>query len=232
MYNILKTKVMKKNFLWSMLATMMVGLLSIGLTSCDSKSSDPDEVSVMGSGSFSKSGGYQTITVKSNTDWTVSGAPGWLSVSPSQGKGNGSFTITASENKEKSSRNCTLYINAGSASTQIGVYQDGGPLPSADEVSGSYTGSLKPMGYSDDPARCYVTLSKLSSDAVRLEKLICEEFGLDMNPVNLIVKEEGDGRITLRSETSKAVEGSYYQGQLTLSFSNSLATFYFSGTKN
>ena len=31
MYNILKTKVMKKNFLWSMLATMMVGLLSVSL---------------------------------------------------------------------------------------------------------------------------------------------------------------------------------------------------------
>lgn len=101
-----------------------------------------------------------------------------------------------------------------------------------EQVAGSYVGTLKPMGYADEPARCYVTVSKLSSDAVRLEKLICEEFDLDMNPVNLIIKEETDGRITLRSETSKSVEGSYYHGQLTLSFSNSKATFYFSGTKN
>ena len=115
---------------------------------------------------------------------------------------------------------------------------DSKPTPSpvvvaaVDQVTGSYTGTLKPVGYNDEPARCYVTMTKLSSDAIRLEKLICEEFSLDMNPVNLRITEESDGRITLRSETSKSIEGSYYQGQLTLSFANSLATFYFSGKKN
>ena len=105
-------------------------------------------------------------------------------------------------------------------------------LSPADEVTASYTGTLKPIGYSDDPARCYVTITKLSTDAVRLEHLICEEFDLDMNPINLRVNKEDDDRISLRSETSKSIEGSYYKGQLTLSFSNSVATFYFSGSKN
>lgn len=212
---------------------LMVATLSVGLTSCGDDD-DPDNVSVsMPSVNFGESGGSQSIQVTSNTKWTVSGNPGWLTVSPVQGSNNGVLSLTATANTETGSRNCTLFINAGSASTTISVYQSGkSKLPPADEVSASYTGTLKPMGYSDAPARCYVTLSKLSSDAVRLEKLICEEFGLDMNPVNLNVIEESDSRITLRSETSKSVEGSYYQGQLTLSFSNSLATFYFSGTKN
>ena len=224
----------KKNFLWSLLTMMMVGLLSVGFVSCSSDDDDSDEVSVSNTSiSLSESGGSQTILVKSNTKWTVSGNPAWLTVAPVQGSGDGAISLTASANTETGSRNCTLYVNAGSASTFVSVYQSGKTkLSPADELSGSYTGTLKPMGYSDDPARCYVTLSKLSSDAVRIDKLLCEEFGLDLNPVNLTIKEESDGRISLRSETSKSVEGSYYQGQLTLSFSNSLATFYFSGTKN
>lgn len=224
----------KKDFLWSMLAFVMVSVLSVGLVSCGGGDDEPDTVTVsMPSVNLGESGGSQSIQVLSNTKWTVSGNPSWLTVAPTQGSGNGAFSITASANTENGSRNCTLFINAGSASAQVSVYQSGKTkLPAADEVSASYTGTLKPMGYSDDPARCYVTLSKLSNDAIRLERLICEQFNLDMNPVNLTIKEESDGRITLRSETSKAVEGSYFQGQLTLSFSNSLATFYFSGTKN
>lgn len=215
----------------SVLPTILMVAL-VGLASCG-PDDDPDAVSVsMPSVSLNDTGGSQSIQVTSNTKWTVSGAPGWLMVSPMQGSNNGAFTITAEANKDKSSRNCTLMINAGSASAMVSVYQSGKNSDPADEVTGSFTGTLKPMGYADEPARCYVTITKLSKDAVRLEKLICEEFGLDMNPTNLTVIEESDGRITLRSETTKSVEGSYFQGQLTLSFSNSLATFYFSGTKN
>lgn len=223
----------KTNLFWCLLAVMMAAVVSVGFSSCDSED-DPDEVSVnLPSVSFGDNGGTMTVAITSNTKWTVAGAPAWLTVAPTQGSKNGTITLNASANTEKSSRNCLLYINAGSASTQISVSQSGIiKLPAADEVSASYTGTLKPMGYIDEPARCYITLSKLSSDAVRLERLICEEFELDLNPVNLSVKEESDGRITLRSETTKSVEGSYFQGQLTLSFTNALATFYFSGTKN
>ncbi|MBR3079504.1 MAG: BACON domain-containing protein [Prevotella sp.] len=223
----LKDLMKKMSVLPAILIVALVGLASCG------PDDDPDAVSVsMTSLTLSTTGGSQSIQVTSNTKWTVSGAPGWLIVSPMQGSNNGAFTVTAEANKDKSSRNCTLMINAGSASAVVSVFQSGKNSEPTDELSGSYTGTLKPMGFADEPARCYVTLTKLSKDAVRLEKLICEQFGLDMEPINLTVKEESDGRITLRSETSKSVEGSYFQGQLTLSFSNSLATFYFSGTKN
>ena len=83
------------------------------------------------------------------------------------------------------------------------VYQPGKvKADPATEVSANYTGTLKPVGFSDDPARCYVTITRLSNDAVRLSSLICEEFGMDMQAVNLTVDEQSDGRIALRSETS------------------------------
>ena len=115
----------KKNFLWSLLATMMVGLLSVGFVSCGDDD-DPDEISVsMPSVNFGENGGSQSIQVTSNTKWTVSGNPGWLTVAPVQGSNNGAFTLTANANTEESSRNCVLYINAGNASTTVSVSQSG-----------------------------------------------------------------------------------------------------------
>lgn len=116
----------KKEFLWSLLTTMMVGLLSVGLSSCGGDDVDPDIVSVsMPSVNFGESGGSQSIQVTSNTKWTVSGNPGWLTVSPIQGSNNGAFSLTAAANTDKNSRNCVLYINAGSASATVTVNQSG-----------------------------------------------------------------------------------------------------------
>lgn len=115
----------KKNFLWSLLATMMVGLLSVGFVSCGDDD-DPDEVSVsMSSVNFGENGGSQSIQVTSNTKWTVNGNPGWLTVSPMQGTKNGALYLTANANSDKNNRNCVLYINAGSASTMVTVNQSG-----------------------------------------------------------------------------------------------------------
>lgn len=99
--------------------------LSLTLSSCGGDD-DPDEVSVsMPSVNFGENGGSQSIMVTSNTKWTVSGNPGWLTVAPMQGTNNGAFTISANANSEKESRNCIIYINAGSASTVVSVSQSG-----------------------------------------------------------------------------------------------------------
>ncbi|MGN1217540.1 MAG: BACON domain-containing protein [Phocaeicola sp.] len=112
-----------KNYLWLISMALFVGL-SLTLTACGDP--DPDEVSVsMPSVNFDESGGSMSIQVMSNTNWTVSGNPGWLTIAPMQGSGNGAFSITANANTEKSSRNCVLYINAGSASTMVTVNQSG-----------------------------------------------------------------------------------------------------------
>ena len=119
----------KKNFFWSLLTTIMVGLLSVGFVSCDGDD-DPDKVSVStNSVELSSGGGSQSIQVLSNTKWTISGNPSWLQVSPIQGSGDGSFSITASANTDTNSRNCTLFITAGDASTVVSVNQPGSPVP-------------------------------------------------------------------------------------------------------
>lgn len=115
----------KKNYLWSMLAMMIVGLLSVGLSSCSDDKED-DKVSVsQTSVSFGDTGGTQSVQVLSNTKWTVSGAPNWLTVAPPSGSGNGMISITANANTSSTSQNCTLFITAGSASATVSVSQTG-----------------------------------------------------------------------------------------------------------
>lgn len=103
---------------------LMVATLSVGLSSCKDDKDDPDSVSVsMPSVNFSESGGSQSIQVTSNTKWTVSGNPSWLTVAPTQGTKNGAFSLTATANQDKTSRNCVLYISAGDASATVSVNQ-------------------------------------------------------------------------------------------------------------
>ncbi len=103
----------------------------------------------------------------------------------------------------------------------------------ASVVASSYSGTLKPIGFSDAPATCYVTLTRLSSSSVRLDRLLCETFNVDMSPVNLTIVDNGNGRYTLESETSKSIGGTYYQGQLTLTYQNKAGvTFTFTGSKD
>ena len=219
----------KKNFLWSMLAIVMAATLSIGLSSCKKDDPDPDMVSVsLPSVNFQESGGTQSVPITSNTNWTVSGNPSWLTVAPISGSGNGSVMLTAQANTE-SSRSCVLYVQAGTASAVISVTQENnGPI-----LEGNYVGTLKPVGYTDAPAPSYVTITKLASTTYRLTSLICETFDINMTSgYNLVATKQSDGRISLTSETSYAIEGNYYQNTLTLNFAIGNVSFFFSGSKN
>ena len=69
----------------------------------------------------------QTIKVVSNVDWSISGKPDWLSVSPSNGNGNVDMVIyPTSENSSSSSRSATITLNGGGRSATINVTQDAG----------------------------------------------------------------------------------------------------------
>lgn len=73
--------------------------------------------------SFGVYGGSITVSVTSNTSWSVSGAPWWLSVSPSSGTGSGSFTITALENTGPL-RTANIIVTANEIDRSIVIEQD------------------------------------------------------------------------------------------------------------
>ena len=116
----------KKKLLHGLLTIiMMAATVGFGLMAgaCD-PDEEVDEVNVtQTSVRFGESGGTMSIGVTSNRKWNVSGGAGWLMVSPSSGSNNGTITLSASANSEKSSRNCLITINAGDASASISVEQ-------------------------------------------------------------------------------------------------------------
>jgi hypothetical protein len=62
-------------------------------------------------------GGSLTLTVTSNTAWTVE-VPAWCSCSPSVGEGNGVVTINATENQETTERTGQVTITANGVTPQ------------------------------------------------------------------------------------------------------------------
>lgn len=76
------------------------------------------------SASLPATGGTASVSVSagSGCEWTVTGAPGWLSVGPASGGGNATIAITASPNASTSARTASLTAAGRSFTvTQAGV---------------------------------------------------------------------------------------------------------------
>ena len=65
----------------------------------------------------------KTVSVTSNYDWTVSCPESWVSISPANGTGNGSFKITVAENKTFEARSSTVTVKAGDKTASVKVSQ-------------------------------------------------------------------------------------------------------------
>ena len=65
----------------------------------------------------------KSVSVTSNADWTVSCPDAWVTVSPASGTGNGSFKITAAENKTFEARSSTVTVKAGDKTATVKVSQ-------------------------------------------------------------------------------------------------------------
>lgn len=76
---------------------------------------------------FPAAGGISNLNVISNTNWSISDCPTWLSLSQTSGKGNATVTVTAEENVSSDERVGTmlLRIDGKSGYSTINVRQSG-----------------------------------------------------------------------------------------------------------
>lgn len=100
----------KLKFLLVFFIALMAG---VTFTACSSSDDAPaTELSVdVASLTLSADGQSQTLGITSNSGWTITGNPGWLTVSPSTGSKNKNIVVTASENPETTKRFCDLRIS-------------------------------------------------------------------------------------------------------------------------
>lgn len=119
---------------------MLVLVIGMGLTfsSCskdDDKTLEPpkkeDVVPSLTVGSQSMTitteGTSQSLQINCNVEWSITGKPSWLKLSPESGNGNKSVTVSADENTTPEPRSCTLTVKTddGSKSETVKVEQLG-----------------------------------------------------------------------------------------------------------
>lgn len=114
---------MKEMKVSTFLKTMTVLAAGIVLISCQ-KDKKETELSLSSRAvSFMADGGQQNVTVSTNESWTVSGGAAWVSVTPTSGSGDGSFTVSAQANDTFDARSAELTVAAGDKTQTVKVSQ-------------------------------------------------------------------------------------------------------------
>ncbi|MCY2687527.1 cellulase family glycosylhydrolase [Salinimicrobium sp. TH3] len=117
--------------------TLLLLMLVAGFTSC-SQEDDNDPVIVDPSlnvtpatMAFNATGGTKGMQITSNTGWTITGAPNWLSFSEPASEGTMNIQVTAQPNELLESRSATLTISAdnGDLTDEVQVTQEAGEEP-------------------------------------------------------------------------------------------------------
>ncbi len=75
--------------------------------------------------SFDAKGGEQQVSITSNIDWTLFDNRGFMRVSPKNGSGNGTITVTAEPNLGKGDRSGSIFISGDGVRREIKVSQSG-----------------------------------------------------------------------------------------------------------
>jgi mannan endo-1,4-beta-mannosidase len=73
--------------------------------------------------SFAAAASSSPVSVTANVSWTVTDNQSWLSVSPTSGSNNGSFTVSATANTGTAARTGTVTVSGGSLTRTISITQ-------------------------------------------------------------------------------------------------------------
>jgi len=71
--------------------------------------------------SFGAAGGTQNLSVLSNTNWTVSSVPSWVTVSPNSGEGDRTIKVTVSENPNTANRSGVIHLTQTGLNIDVAV---------------------------------------------------------------------------------------------------------------
>ena len=72
---------------------------------------------------FSADGGRQEVTITSNTHWEITGKPNWLTISETEGTGNGNVIISVGTNPHTETRETVLTFKGNQITIELKVVQ-------------------------------------------------------------------------------------------------------------
>ena len=114
---------MKKNYpTWIFKAFAMMALVNLAIVSCSKDDDEPQEPGKLGVSEnvleYSAEGGSQSLEVSCTSDWTISGDPTWVTVTPQSGFGTKKVNIKVAENTTGADRECELYVGLDSGAAE------------------------------------------------------------------------------------------------------------------
>ena len=124
---------------------LIIGMLSaVLLAIACTHPVDPATLSVSpASMSFEAEGGTsQSLTITSNSDWTLSVTESWLHVSPAMGSGNATVSIVADVNNGTESRRAAINVN-GAKTFTVDVTQSGVAITDIVPIPSSFDGNKR-----------------------------------------------------------------------------------------
>ena len=106
----------------------LLAIALVGITSCKPEEEEitPPEIYLNVHHEdivFPSDGGEDSFEIESNTDWVITNDADWLTVEPSEGKGNGLITLTASASDVYDDRNTVITVRAGDKTETFTVTQ-------------------------------------------------------------------------------------------------------------
>ena len=116
-----------------LLCSILVGLAALSVTGCDDdEAKRPDFAVSTAQWTFSQQEGMQRMIVSAPGAWTLTGIPGWMTVTPAEAAGPREITMTYTTNETGAPRKAALTVTCGDETRTIGVEQEAAvPEPAA-----------------------------------------------------------------------------------------------------
>ncbi len=190
--------------------------------------------------SFTSSAGSKSVSVTSNTSWTVSSGVSWLTLSKTSGTGNASVSLTTEENTSTSSRSGTVTFKSGGKTYTVSVSQEGAdPTFSISPTSLSFTSSAgsksvsvtSNTSWTVSSGVSWLTLSKSSGTGNASVSLTTEENTSTSSRSATVTFKSGGNSYTI-SVTQEGAAPSFSVTPTSLSFTSSMGSKSVSVTSN
>lgn len=106
---------MKRKTIW---IGLLLLTLAVSVTSCRKKQSiNLSKEQIV----FTYSGGNDVFQVEANCEWTVTGAPDWITVNPVSGENNGNVAVNVSRNNTMNDRHALLTVVSANEKAQKSI---------------------------------------------------------------------------------------------------------------
>lgn len=184
-------------------------LMTLWITGCKKDKDSPALSQDKSSITFKAEGGKEYFNITSNTQWTLTGLPEWLTANPSSGTGNSKVELTATANITINELKAALTLKSNSSGVPSGTIAITVEQPQVvissftQHAQGGYGIEIEGNGFSEVNSENIVTVNgkPATVSSSRKDKLLVT-----------VPSKAGDGKITVKVNTRTATSASdfYY----------------------